>query len=122
MNPTLLIVDDDIQVVKQLMWSFHDQFNVVHALTEQDIDDCVSLYQPIAALIDMHLQPTLQSATTGLNHVRHLHTSQPDLLIIAISVSQNPGLPSAALEAGAATFLQKPFTSDQLRDVLSRHA
>jgi DNA-binding NtrC family response regulator len=122
MNPTILIIDDDIHVVKQLMWAFHDQFNVVHAISEEEIDDCVSDQHPIAALIDMHLQPTLQSAATGLNHVRHLHSQHPDLPIIAISVSQNPELPFAALEAGAAAFLQKPFSGDQLRDALSRYA
>ncbi len=122
MNPTILIVDDDIQVVKQLMWAFHDQFNVVHAMTPQEIDLCVTHQHPIAALIDMHLQPTLQSAATGLNHVRHLHSMHPELLIIAISVSQNPNLPTLALDVGAAMFLHKPFTSDQLRDALSRLA
>lgn len=122
MNPSLLIVDDDLNVVKQLKWNFHDQFEVVHALTLADIDSAMRRSHPVAALVDMHLPPTLQSPETGIDFVRHLRATQPDLLIIGISVSQDPHIPDAVKDAGATYFLQKPFTSDSLKSLIATTA
>ena len=122
MNPSLLIVDDDLNVVKQLKWNFHEQFDVVHALTVADIDAAMIRSHPVAALVDMHLPPTLQSPETGIDLVRHLRASNPDLLIIGISVSQDPHIPEAVRDAGASHFLQKPFSSDALKSLIAATA
>jgi DNA-binding NtrC family response regulator len=119
MNPCLLIVDDDLNVVKQLKWTFHDQYEVRHALSLSELERALSDSQPIAALVDMHLPPTLRSPETGIDIIRYLRRTHPDMLIIGISVSQDPHIPVAVHEAGASFFLQKPFTSDSLKSLVS---
>lgn len=120
MKPCLLIVDDDVNVVKQLKWSFHDQFDVIHALSQPDIDRIMNDYHPVAALIDMHLPPTLQSSETGIDIVRILRATYPDLLIIGISVNTDPIIPKTLEHAGASFFLQKPFTSESLKSLMDQ--
>lgn len=119
MTPSLLIVDDDLNVVKQLKWTFHDQFEVVHAMTVAEIDAAMARNAPVAALVDMHLPPTLQSPQTGIDIVRHLRRTHPGLIIIGISVSLDPQIPKDVRSAGATSFLQKPFSSDALKSLLA---
>jgi DNA-binding response OmpR family regulator len=119
MKPCMLIVDDDLNVVKQLKWTFHDQFIVIHALTLDEISDAMATHHPIAALIDMHLPPTLQSAETGIDLVRILRSTHPDLLLIGISVNQDPDIPVTLKDAGASFFLQKPFTGESLKMLMN---
>ena len=119
MKPCMLIVDDDLNVVKQLKWTFHDQFIVIHALTMDEISDAMATRHPIAALIDMHLPPTLQSAKTGIDLVRILRSTHPDLLLIGISVNQDPDIPVTLKDAGASFFLQKPFTGESLKMLMN---
>ena len=120
MKPCILIVDDDLNVVKQLKWTFHDHYEVIHALTLTEVDAALISRQPVVALIDMHLPPTLQSPKTGMDVVRHLHGTHPDLHLIGISVSQDPDIPNALKDAGASFFLQKPFTSDSLKALMAQ--
>jgi len=120
MKPCLLIVDDDLNVVRQLKWTFHDQYEVVHALTRSNIESALSTSHPVAALIDMHLPPTLQTAETGFDFVRMVRHSHPDLIIIGISVNQDPDIPETLKDAGASFFLQKPFSSESLKSLLDR--
>jgi DNA-binding response OmpR family regulator len=115
----MLIVDDDLNVVKQLKWTFHDQFIVIHALTMDEISDAMATRHPIAALIDMHLPPTLQSAKTGIDLVRILRSTHPDLLLTGISVNQDPDIPVTLKDAGASFFLQKPFTGESLKMLMN---
>lgn len=119
MTPSLLIVDDDLNVVKQLKWTFHDQFEVVHAMTLTEIDHAMARSAPVAALVDMHLPPTLQTPQTGIDIVRHLRRAHPGLIIIGISVSLDPRIPIEVKQAGATSFLQKPFNSDALKSILA---
>ncbi|MEN9839417.1 MAG: hypothetical protein RL177_896 [Bacteroidota bacterium] len=118
MKPRLLIVDDDLNVVRQLKWTFHDQYDVVHALTRADIEDVLSESLPVAALIDMHLPPTLNTTETGLDFVRMVHRAHPELLVIGISVAQDPSIPETLKDAGASFFLPKPFSSESLKSLL----
>jgi DNA-binding NtrC family response regulator len=120
MKPRLLIVDDDLNVVRQLKWTFHDQYEVVHALTRADIESVLAESMPVAALIDMHLPPTLHTAETGLDFVRMVHRSHPELLVIGISVAQDPSIPETLKDAGASFFLPKPFSSESLKSLLDR--
>ena len=119
MTPSLLIVDDDLNVVKQLKWTFHDQYEVVHAMSLADVDASMRRNAPVAALVDMHLPPTLQTPQTGIDIVRHLRRTHPALIIIGISVSPDPRIPTEVKQAGATSFLQKPFHSDALKSLLA---
>lgn len=118
MKPCVLIVDDDAHVVRQLKWAFHDQFEVIHALTQDQIDQTLRKHRPTVVLVDMHLPPTLQSTETGLGLVRKLRDSHPDLRIIGISVDTDPSIPNAVLGAGGSFFLQKPFTDESFKTML----
>ncbi len=117
--PTILIVDDDVEVAKQLKWSFHDQFQIVHALSRQEIERCLATHHPVAALVDMHLPPTIHTPETGLMHVKWLRGNHPNLLVIGISVSLDATIPEELRSAGASSFLNKPFTNEALRKALA---
>lgn len=119
MTPSLLIVDDDLNVVKQLKWTFHDQFEIVHAMSLTEINAAVARSAPVAVLVDMHLPPTLQTPETGIDIVRQLRSTHPSLIIIGISVSLDPQIPIDVKIAGATGFLQKPFNSDALKSLVA---
>ncbi len=117
-KPCILIVDDDLQVVKQLKWSLIDQFRVIHARSPEGLADLLHLHKPELALVDMHIPPHMESPETGLECVRLLRAEQGDLPIIGISVSRDATLPDAARRAGATGFLHKPFGFEQVAEVL----
>lgn len=119
MKPALLVVDDDIQMVKQLKWALHDHFEVLHAVREPDIHDGIIRHRPKVALVDMHMPPTLESPDAGLDVIKLLRRNHPEITVIGISVDPDESLPERVTEAGAERFIRKPFGDADIRRILA---
>ncbi|WP_066425717.1 PAS domain S-box protein [Anabaena sp. 4-3] len=115
-NGELILIVDDEEIVKQTTQETLTDYNYQTILAEDGIE-AIALYveyQPeiSAVLLDM-LMPNMDGLTT----IRTLRTINPNVKIIATS-----GLPTneqKAIAAGAATFLSKPYTAQDLLHTLS---
>lgn len=119
MKPALLVVDDDLQVVKQLKWALHDHYEVLHAVLPVDIEASIRLHQPKLVLVDMHMPPAPDTPETGLDMIRLLRRDHPGITVIGVSVDPDERLDAWVREAGAVRFIRKPFGDTDIRRILA---
>jgi CheY-like chemotaxis protein len=114
----ILIADDD-PVIRHLVTAIVTKLGYLPVTMNDGREACRLLYKDAdfeAAILDMSM-PHLE----GLDVIRYMRTEKRlmRIPIMLITAEQNVKLMADSFTAGAAAFLPKPFTPDQLRNVLS---
>jgi DNA-binding NarL/FixJ family response regulator len=116
----IVVVDDDDGVAALLAASFEvdERFELVgRARNGEEGVAMVSRLHPDAVLMDLHM-PVLG----GVAATRALIAEMPEACIIAFTSSEDPEEHQAALKAGAAAVLPKPFDPERFLDAVAVHA
>jgi DNA-binding response OmpR family regulator len=111
----ILVVDDELYIGDLIRDSLKDQGHNVTVLDngEEAIEQFKENHFDIA-FIDYMLP-----GCTGLDVIKSVRGHNPQTSIILITGSVNSSVAEAAIAEGANSFLQKPFTFDQIRNVVS---
>lgn len=116
----LLVAEDSASTRHNLinMLGFEPDIEVVGAASSarQAIDQIIQL-KPAVVLMDINL-PDMDGLTATTYILRML----PQLAIIIMSVHDEDAYQKRALAAGASAFLVKPFSSDDLVDIIRKLA
>jgi CheY-like chemotaxis protein len=59
---------------------------------------------------------------SGLEAIRLIRRTEPDLPILAVTGASDPAMARAVIEVGANSILFKPIATDELVDVVARYA
>lgn len=116
---TLLIVEDDTGLQKQLRWCFADYETVVAG----DRDTALALLQrhkPAVVTLDLGLPPDADGASEGLATLGQILALAPQTRVIVVSGNQDRANAVKALESGAYDFCQKPFDPAGLGAIVQR--
>lgn len=115
----ILIVDDSISIRSVLRALLHnDEFDVVGELASgSKLITAVTKLKPHIICLDYNLPDT-----DGLSLLGQIHAKYPHVAVIMITGSNNQELEHAAAEAGTAGFIYKPFSQEQILDVLQKVA
>ena len=118
-KPLILLVDDEIpyaNVIKEALTPYG--IEVLIAANATQALYYMQRYEPQVVLLDV-MMPELD----GLSLLRWLreHSEQEDIPIHVVSAKALPDDRKAAMKAGADGFLAKPFTLDELRELLKPH-
>ncbi len=105
----LLVVDDDDLIIQSIKMCIPEQWRVVAASSANEIRN--EAFD--AAFVDMHLTPN-KSKAEGVGIIAQLHKADPHLEIVAMSGDLDRELMEACLKAGAARFLAKPLTPEEI--------
>ncbi|HEY0054827.1 MAG TPA: response regulator [Pedobacter sp.] len=118
MSKRILIFDDDVDILSICTYILEEQGWEVHTSQHcNNIDTAVRSIQPDVILMDNWIPDT-----GGVIATQTLK-SQPDLKDIpVIYFSANNDIQSLAKQAGADTFLEKPFDLNELEKVINRMA
>ncbi len=111
----ILVVDDELYIGDLIRDSLKDQGHNVTVLSngEEAIDKFKEHHFDIA-FIDYMLP-----GCTGLEVIKQIRGHNPHTSLVLITGSVNSAVAEAAVAEGATSFLQKPFTFDQIRNVVS---
>ena len=116
LNPqSILVVDDDENLRRLLLTSFHEEgFRVLTATGGREALDRLQIEKPQCLLLDLGM-PDLG----GLDLLQALHKDppSPDLLIVVLSGTSDLDLKLACLAAGAHEYLVKPV---DVREIVAR--
>ncbi len=119
MTVQVLVVDDE-SVTRRV---------VTHALKTLDIEvigaedgyqalELAQTHSPVMAIVDINLPDMdgfeVMSRLKSLPHIQ-------DIPVIIFTARNQEGDESAAQKAGAAGFLYKPFSTQELRDLIRQH-
>lgn len=111
----ILVVDDELYIGDLIRDSLKDQGHNVTVLNngEEAIEKFKEHHFDIA-FVDYMLP-----GCTGLEVIKRIRGHNPHTSLILITGSVNSSIAESAVAEGATSFLQKPFTFDQIRNVVS---
>ena len=114
----ILICDDSILARSQMkdLLEGLGEFEVIEAKNGHEAVEAYKANKPAIAFLDI-----VMPEKNGIEAVKELVEFDKDaILIMASSIGNNKHL-TAALDAGACDFIQKPVDEDHLREILDKY-
>jgi two-component system NtrC family response regulator len=116
---SLLVIEDDPGLQKQLRWSF-DAYEVLVAGDREGALALLRRHEPAVVTMDLGLPPDPDGASEGLATLAQILELAPDTKVIVLTGNQDHGNALKAIAAGAYDFHQKPFDPAMLHLVVER--
>ena len=116
---SLLVIEDDPGLQRQLRWSF-DAYEVLVASDRESALALVRRHEPAVVTMDLGLPPDADGASEGLATLEQILELVPDTKVIVLTGNQDHGNALKAIAAGAYDFHQKPFDPNILSLVIER--
>ena len=118
-KPVILLIDDErsyAEVIKEAL-----ENNGVEVLLAHNAMDALNLFQQVTP--DLILLDVMMPEVDGLSLLRWLreHSDNENLPIHVVSAKTQADDRKAAIAAGANGFLGKPFTIEEMRDVIAKY-
>ena len=105
---TLLIVEDDLALQKQLRWSF-DKFEALTANDRESALSQVHRHNPAVVTMDLGLPPHADSVSEGFLLLEQILAIAPDTKVIVLTGQNDQANALRAIALGAYDFFAKPF-------------
>jgi len=119
-KPTILVVDDDEHIRKQMKWALVKEYDVVLAEDRESALDMFQQTSPGVMTLDLGLPPDTDGATEGIRTLGEILQLDPHVKIIVITGNPEKQNALAAIDLGAYDFQKKPVKLDELKVVLQR--
>lgn len=116
---SILVVEDDPGLQKQIKWSL-EQYGVTTAATREEAITQLRRQEPAVVLLDLGLPPDPDGATEGLAALEQILALAPATKIIVVTGNLDRNNAVKAVGLGAFDFFQKPFDPDVLAIMVSR--
>ena len=118
-KPTLLVVEDDPGLQKQIRWSL-DGYDVQLAADRETALNQIRRFEPSVVLLDLGLPPFPDSAEEGLASLQQILSIAPSTKIIVVTGNQDRVNAVKAISLGAYDFYHKPFDPQILDMIIAR--
>jgi two-component system NtrC family response regulator len=118
-TPTLLIVEDDLALQKQIKWSL-DRYQAVTAKDREEAIAQFRRHQPAVVTMDLGLPPDPDSVSEGFKLLEQLLQLDPDVKVIVLTGQNDQANALRAVALGAYDFFAKPFEPELLGLVIER--
>ncbi|HEY0319616.1 MAG TPA: sigma-54 dependent transcriptional regulator [Pyrinomonadaceae bacterium] len=119
---TLLVVDDDTSVRRQLYWALSEEYRVLEAGTRSEAVDMLQRENIDVVISDLHLPPHLDDMSEGLAIVEESRSRQPPVPVIVITGSASKQAALETVRRGAYGFFEKPFDPDEVLHIVHQAA
>src|SRR5687768_18611932 len=116
---SLLVIEDDPGLQRQLRWSF-DAYEVLVASDRESALALVRRHEPAVVTLDLGLPPDADGASEGLATLEQMLALAPDTKVIVVTGNQDRVNAVKAVGMGAYDFYQKPFEPELLGLVVER--
>lgn len=116
---TLLMVEDDLGLQKQMKWCF-EQYQLVFA---EDFDSAIAQlrrHEPEVVTLDLGLPPDPANASVGLAILQEILTLSPQTKVIVVTGNDDKANAIKAIGLGAYDYYQKPLEPDVLGLIVER--
>ncbi len=118
---TLLIIDDNPDILKQLFWGFStEEYTVVQA---QNVEEALKLqkkHEPQVVTLDLGLPPDAEGNTEGFRCLDELLVKNPLCKVIVITGHHDENNAQNAIRNGAYDFCRKPIDLEELKIIVRR--
>ena len=110
---TLLIVEDDLALQKQMRWAFDDYQTVVASDRESALNQ-IRRHEPAVVTMDLGLPPAPDDVTEGFALLSEILSLAPDTKVIVLTGQHDRDNAVRAVALGAYDFFGKPFETELL--------
>ncbi len=112
----ILIVDDDARIVQTVSHLLHDEgFDTASAVDGHDAIQQVQTIEPDVVLLEFWLP-----GQDGMETLRRLRSESPETVVVMMSGHGSLKMAVKAMQLGAADYLEKPFTTDDVLRIVQR--
>lgn len=119
LSRTLLIVEDDPALQKQMKWAF-DAYEIVLASDRESALAQMRRHEPAVVTMDLGLPPAPDDVTEGFRLLNELLAIAPDTKVIMLTGQHDRDNAVRAVGMGAYDFFSKPFEPDLLGLTIER--
>ena len=116
---SLLIVEDDLALQKQIKWSL-DQFESVTAHDRESALVQLRRHAPAVVTMDLGLPPDADSVAEGFKLLEQILSVDSDIKVIVLTGQNDQANALRAISLGAYDFLAKPFEPELLNLTIGR--
>src|SRR5437868_13083048 len=119
---TVLVVDDDRLLRRQLHWALVERHRVLEAETRAEAVDLLRRERVDVVICDLHLPPDLDGIEEGLAVVEAARGERPSVPVVVITGSDNKQAALEAVRRGAYGFFEKPFDEEEVSHIVTQAA
>src|SRR5689334_14204799 len=120
---TVLIIDDQEAIRKQLYWALEEHYHVLQAASRAQAVQILEREPVEVVLTDLHMPPNDQDISEGLGVLEAVRRLNPAIPVIVISGDdERETAVKVIIQNGAYDFFQKPFNVDQVEYIVRRAA
>ena len=116
---SLLIVEDDLALQKQIKWSL-DKFEAVTASDRESALVQMRRHSPAVVTMDLGLPPDADSVSEGFKLLEQILAVAPDTKVIVLTGQNDQANALRAVALGAYDFFAKPFEPELLNLTVDR--
>ena len=116
---TLLIVEDDVGLQRQLKWCF-DDYDVVIASNREEAISALRKHRPMVVTLDLGLPPDPANVSEGFATLNEVISIAPNTKVIVITGNDDVSNAIKAVSLGAYDFYQKPIEPDVIKIIIER--
>jgi len=117
---TVLVVDDDERLRKQVYWALKDSYRVLQAEDRPQAHQVIEEAPVDLILLDLRLPPRVDTPEEGMKTLEEIRTAKPEIEVIVITADKKEETCLKAIENGAYDYFSKPFNLEEMRVVLKR--
>ena len=117
---TLLVVDDDAGIRRQLKWGLDKHYKVLLAEDGRRALELFTKHAPKVVTLDLGLPPDADGASVGLSVLEEILARGGDTKVVVVSGNEEHNNALAAIQLGAYDFCKKPIELDTLKVTLER--
>jgi DNA-binding NtrC family response regulator len=119
---TVLVVDDDRMLRRQLHWALVESHRVLEAETRAEATEHLERERVDVVLCDLHLPPDLTGISEGLAVVEAARARRPSVPVVVITGSDKKQAALEAIRLGAYGFFEKPFDQEEVSHIVAQAA
>ncbi len=119
---TVLVVDDDRTLRRQLRWALDEKFRVLEAGTRAEAVEQLQENSIDVVLCDLQLPPDLTDISEGLAVIEAARAMRPVVPVVVITASESRQTALEAIRRGAYGFFVKPFDPEEVAHIIGQAA
>lgn len=117
---SILVVDDDNGIRRQLKWGLDKEYNVLLAEDGRKALELFRQHEPKIVTLDLGLPPDSDGASEGLRVLEEILVMGKDTKVIVVSGNEGRENALKSIALGAYDFCQKPIEFDTLKIIIAR--
>ena len=120
MNPKILLVDDEENILKQMRWALESDYQVFTSGVEGEALSLFEKEKPSVVTLDLSLNPHNPADLGGMRLLEQILSDEPMTRVIVITGNDDDQNALRAVRLGAFDYYAKPVRLDELKVMIQR--